>query len=184
MLSPYFDLEPLPSLFSVYLSSVRCFLPSRGKKLTSCSCSSSPSSSVRLYGICCKLTLWVPNCMVVSHNVVGFSSQYWLLLFFLRFWLMLRTASSWAGSDFSRLWCCLPRRWFAVNSPCSSWFSRSSFWGSDFYALFHSSRTVLQFVDFVLSPFPSLFSHLVAAFIAARISCSSPFRHAYHSRFA
>ena len=35
--------------------------------------------------------------MVVSHNVVGFSSQYWLLLFFLRFRLMLKTASPWLG---------------------------------------------------------------------------------------
>ncbi|KAF3525702.1 hypothetical protein F2Q69_00050781 [Brassica cretica] len=46
--------------------------------------------------------------------------------------------------------------------------------------LFKSSRTAPQFADFVLSPFLSLFSHVVAAFIVVRISCSSPFHHAFH----
>ncbi|KAF3604224.1 hypothetical protein F2Q69_00035799 [Brassica cretica] len=43
-----------------------------------CSCSSSPSSPVRLS---------------------GWSGQYWLLLFFLRFQLMLEIASPWVGSE-------------------------------------------------------------------------------------
>ena len=45
-----------------------------------------------------------------------------LVLFFLRFWLKLETTSRWVGSEFSFHWCCFPRRWFAVNSLCSSWF--------------------------------------------------------------
>ena len=81
----------------------------------------------------------------------------WLaLLFFLRFWFILGDASPWAGSEFTRLWWYLPHRWSAVDSPYSSWLSRSSFWRSDFYALFHSSRTIPWFSDFVSSP-PSLY---------------------------
>ncbi|KAF3535261.1 hypothetical protein F2Q69_00019784 [Brassica cretica] len=74
----------------------------------------------------------------------------------LLFWLILGDASPWAGSEFTRLWCYLPHRWSAVDSPYSSWLSRSSFWRSDFYALLHSSRTIPWFSDFVSSP-PSLY---------------------------
>ena len=87
------------------------------------------------------------------------------LLFFLRFWLILGAASPWVGTKFSRLWCCLLRRWFSVNSFCLSWFSRSDFWGSNIYAPFHSSRRVPWFVDFVLSlPF------LLCSFISLQLS--------------
>ena len=48
-----------------------------GSGSPSCSCSSSSSSLVRLYGICCRSSLWVLTCAVVSHDVVGCSSQYW-----------------------------------------------------------------------------------------------------------
>ncbi|KAH0883350.1 LOW QUALITY PROTEIN: hypothetical protein HID58_059446, partial [Brassica napus] len=41
------------------------------------------------------------------------------------------------------------------------------FWCSDLYAFFYSSRT---FADFVSSLFPSLFSHLFAAFIASMVA--------------
>ena len=105
------------------------------------------------------------------------------LLFFLRFWLMLGAASPWVWTKFSRLWCCLPRRWFAVNSPCSSWFSKSGFWWSDIYALFHSSMTVPWFADFDLFPLSSMFFHLVTAFITACISGGSPIRYVCQSKF-
>ncbi|KAF3578485.1 hypothetical protein DY000_02031223 [Brassica cretica] len=42
--------------------------------------------------------------------------------------------------------------------------------------------TVPWFADFVSSPLPSLFSHLVAAFITASISGGSPFRYVCQSR--
>ena len=70
-----------------------------GKRLTSFFCSSSPSSHVRLYGICCRSGLWVFSCSVDSHGIVGYSSWYWLLLFFLRFQLMLGTAYLWLGQS-------------------------------------------------------------------------------------
>ena len=76
-----------------------------------------------------------------------------LVIFFLRFWLRLEITSPWVGSEFSCHWCCIPRRWFAANSLCSSWFLRSEFWWSDFYALFYSSRMAPRFVDFILSLF-------------------------------
>ncbi|KAF3487246.1 hypothetical protein F2Q69_00055190 [Brassica cretica] len=40
-----------------------------------------------------------------------------------------------------------------------------------------NSKTVPWFADFVSSPLPSMFSHLAAAFITARISGDSPFRY-------
>ncbi|KAF3510207.1 hypothetical protein F2Q69_00004776 [Brassica cretica] len=43
-------------------------------------------------------SLGVPSCAVVSRVVLGCSIQYWMLLFFLRFQLMLGTASLWIGS--------------------------------------------------------------------------------------
>ena len=70
-----------------------------GKRLTSFSCSSLPSSPVRLYGICCRSGLWVFSCSVDSHGIVGCSSQYWQVLFFLRFQLMFGTASLWLGQS-------------------------------------------------------------------------------------
>ena len=51
-------------------------------------------------------------------------------------WLILGTTSPWVGSDFSCILCYLPRSWLAVESLCSSWFSKSGFWWSDFYVLF------------------------------------------------
>ncbi|KAF3546386.1 hypothetical protein DY000_02003286 [Brassica cretica] len=39
-----------------------------------------------------------------------------------------------------------------------------------------------QLIDFLSSPFLSLFSHLVALFIAGCVSGGSPFRHVCHSR--
>ncbi|KAF3556027.1 hypothetical protein F2Q69_00013771 [Brassica cretica] len=44
-----------------------------------------------------------------------------------------------------------------------------------------NSRAVPWFADFVSSPLPSLFSHLVAAFITARISGGSHFRYVFQS---
>ena len=105
-----------------------------------------------------------------------------LVLFFLRFWLRLETTSRWVGSAFSCQWCCFPRRWFAVNSLCLSWFSRSVFGDLTSMLFFHSSRMAQRFVDFILSIFISLFSHLAAPFIADHVSCGSPFRHICYSR--
>ena len=93
------------------------------------------------------------------------------LLFFLRFRLMLGTASLWVGSEFSRLWSCFPRRWLTIDSPLSSWFSRYGFWWFDFY----SSRTAPWFDYFVLSTLPSMFPLLIAAFIVACVSLTLPF---------
>ncbi|KAF3534469.1 hypothetical protein DY000_02040357 [Brassica cretica] len=39
------------------------------------------------------------SCAVVPHSLVGWSGQYWLLLFFLRFQMMLEIASPWVGSE-------------------------------------------------------------------------------------
>ncbi|KAH0896541.1 LOW QUALITY PROTEIN: hypothetical protein HID58_046109, partial [Brassica napus] len=47
---------------------------------------------------------------------------------------------------------------------------------------FHNSRMDPRFVDFILSLFISLFSHLVASFIADHVSGGSPFRHICYSR--
>lgn len=109
------------------------------KRLTSVVLFSLPSSHVRLSSIFCRSSLWVLSCVVVSHGVVGCWGQYWLLLFFLRVWLMLGTT--------------FPCRWLAVDSPWSSWFSRSGFCWSNFYVLFHCSRTAPQLVDFFSLPF-------------------------------
>ena len=82
-----------------------------------------------------------------------------LVLFFLRFWLRLETRSRWVGSEFSCHWCYFPRHWFAVNSLCSSWFSRSGFWWSDFYALFQledgSTVCWFHFLSFYIFVFSS-----------------------------
>ncbi|KAF2589465.1 hypothetical protein F2Q70_00040836 [Brassica cretica] len=45
------------------------------------------------------------------------------------------------------------------------------------------SRRALRFADFVSSPFLSLFSHLVAPFIAACVSGGSFFRHIWWQAF-
>ena len=52
-----------------------------------------------------------------------------------------------------------------------------------FFRLFRSLKKVPWFADFVSSPLPSLFSHLVAVFITACISGGSPFRYVCQSRF-
>ena len=83
--------------------------------------------TLRLSGICCRSGLWVSSCVVISRGVVGCFSQYWQLLFFFRFQLMFGTVSLWIGSEFTRLWCYLPRCWLTDNSLCSFWFLRSSF---------------------------------------------------------
>ena len=70
-----------------------------GKRLTCFSCSSFLSWPVKLYGICCRSSLWVFSCAVDSHGIVGYSSQYWLLFFFLRFQLMLGIASPLLGQS-------------------------------------------------------------------------------------
>ena len=49
------------------------------------------------------------------------------LLFFLRFRLMLGTASPWVGSEFSRLWSCFPRRWLTIDSPSRLGFQDMAF---------------------------------------------------------
>ena len=100
---PIFCLKPSPSMYFVYLSGVRCFWPSSNKDSSSCSSSSSPSSPVRLSGICCTSSLGVPSCAVVSLGVVGCFGQYWLLLFFFTFWLMLETASPRLGQSYLSL---------------------------------------------------------------------------------
>ena len=168
-------------MYFVYISRVQCFSPSLGKDSSPCSCFSSASFSVRLSGICYRSGILVSCCAVVSYGVVCYFGQYWS--FFLRFWLKLETTSRWVGSEFSCHWCCFPHRWFAINSLCSSWFSRSDFWWSDFYALFHSSRMAPRFVDFILSLFITLFSHLVAPLIVDHVSCGSPFRQICYSKF-
>ena len=159
-LSPYFDREPSPFMYFVYLSGVRCFSPSPKK------------THIRALILPRLLLLWDYLIFFVN-RVYEFPfvrlfltrcrlfQSILALLFFLRFWLMLEAASPWFGTKFSRLWCCLPRRWFAVNSPCSSWFSRSDFWWSNIYALFHNSRTVPWFADFVSPPLPSYPFHYV-----------------------
>lgn len=156
-------------MYFVYLSGMQSFSPSLGKDSPICSCFSSPFS-VRLYGICYISGILVPCCAVVSRLFLSI-----LVIFFFRFWLRLKTTSRWVGSECSCHWCCLPRRWFAVDSLYSSWFSRSDFWWTGFIALFHSSRMAPRFVDFILSLFISLFSHLVAPFIADHVSGGSPF---------
>ena len=149
-LSPYFDREPSPFMYFVYLSGVRCFSPSPKK------------THIRALILPRLLLLWDYLIFFVN-RVYEFPfvrlfltrcrlfQSILALLFFLRFWLMLEAASPWIGTKFGRLWCCVSRCWFAVNSPCSSWFSRSGFWWSDIYDLFHSSRTVPWFADFVSS---------------------------------
>ncbi|KAH0860529.1 hypothetical protein HID58_088790, partial [Brassica napus] len=47
---------------------------------------------------------------------------------------------------------------------------------------FHNSSMDPRFVDFILSLFISLFSHLVVPFIADHVSGGSPFRHIWYSR--
>ncbi|KAH0925890.1 hypothetical protein HID58_018146 [Brassica napus] len=46
-----------------------------------------------------------------------------------------------------------------------------------------SSRMTPRFIDFILSLFISLFTHLVAAFIADHVSGGSLFRHICYSKF-
>jgi len=181
-LSPIF--WPWVVTIYVFPLHLRCgvLLTITGKRLISVLLFSSPSFSVRLSSICYRSGILVPCCVVVSCGVICYFSQYWSFFFF-RFWLRLETTSCWVGSEFSCHWCCFPRRWFAVNGLCSSWFSSSGFWWSDFYALFHSSRMALRFVDFILSLFVSLFSHLVAPFIVDHVSCGFLFRHICYSRF-
>ncbi|KAF3606080.1 hypothetical protein DY000_02048506 [Brassica cretica] len=53
---------------------------------------------LEISGICCRSGLGVPSCAVVSRVVLGCSIPYWMFLLFLRFQLMLGTASLWAGS--------------------------------------------------------------------------------------
>ncbi|KAH0867913.1 LOW QUALITY PROTEIN: hypothetical protein HID58_074935, partial [Brassica napus] len=65
---------------------------------------------------------------------------------------------------------CISLGWVRLIVLARLGFARSSFWGSDFYALFHSSRTAPQFADFVLSPFPSLFSHLLSSLLASLVA--------------
>ncbi|KAG5388478.1 hypothetical protein IGI04_030019 [Brassica rapa subsp. trilocularis] len=50
------------------------------------------------------------------------------------------------------------------------------------FKIWFFSRMVPQFSDFVYSIFLSLFSHLVALFIAGCVSGGSPFHHVCHSR--
>jgi len=98
VLFPYFDLSrhclcsSLPFWCAVLLTIT-------GKRLTSFSCFSLDSSPVRLYGICCRSDFWVFSCSVDCHGIVGCSSQYWLLIFFFRFQLMLGTVSPWLGQS-------------------------------------------------------------------------------------
>ena len=159
-----------------------CFSPSPEKDSHVCSCSSSPSSPVRLSDIYCRSGSWVLSCVIFFNGVVGCSGQYCMLLFFFRFWLVLWTISlGWVRV--CSLWCCFPRCWLVVSSSCSPWFSRSGFWWSELYALFHNLRTAPQFADFILFPLPSIFSHLITVFFAARFSGGSPFRYVYYSRF-
>ena len=49
---------------------------------------------------------------------------------------------------------------------------KTGFWWYDFCS-FHSSRIAPRFLDFILSLFISLFSHLIAPFIADHVSCGS-----------
>ena len=93
---------------------------------------------------------------------------------------MLGTTSHWFGSEFS----CLPCSWLAVDNPCSSWFSRSDFWWSDFYVLFiargwlHNLLILCSLFFFLCSLISLYFSSLVAS-----LSGGSPFHHVCHSRF-
>ena len=97
-LSPYFKLEPSPSMY--FVTFLVCGASHHHRKKTHIFLLFFlPSSPMRLYGICCRSGLWVFSCSVASHGIVGCSSQYWLLLFFLRFQLMLGTASPWLGQS-------------------------------------------------------------------------------------
>ena len=82
---------------------------------------------------------------------------------------MLGTASLWLGQSLVFF----DVVFFVIGLPSivsARLGSRSSFWCSDFYALFHSSKTAPYFADFVSSPFPSLFSHLFEAFITSLVA--------------
>ena len=167
-------------MYFVYLSGMQCFSPSLGKD--------SPPCSFFLHLLFfCEIIWYLLYFRHINSILCGcflrrcmlFRSI--LVFFFLRFWLRLETTSRWVRSEFSCHWCCFLRRWFAVDSLCSSWFSRSGFWWSYFYVLFHSSRMALRFVDFILPLFIFLFSHLVAPFIADRVSGGSNFRHICYS---
>ena len=106
-----------------------------------------------------------------------------LVLFFFRLWLRLETTSRWIGSEFSCHWCCFPRRWFAVNSLCSSWF-QDLVYGGLTYMLFFIARGWFHGLLISFCLFLSLFfSHLVAPFIVDHVSCDSFFRHICYSRF-
>jgi len=97
-LSPYFKLEPSPSMY--FVTFLVCGASHHHRKKTHIFLLLFlPSSPMRLYGICCRLGLWVFSCSVASHGIVGCSSQYWLFLFFLRFQVMLGTASPWLGQS-------------------------------------------------------------------------------------
>ena len=83
---------------------------------------------------------------------------------------MLGTTSPWVGSEFSFL----PRSWLPADSPCSSWFSRSEFWWSDFYVLFiargwlHSLLILCSLFFFLCFLISLQFSSLVAFLVARR----------------
>ena len=71
-----FLLEPSPSMYFVYISGVDVSYHHRKKTHSRFSCFSSSSSLVRLSDICCRSSLWVLSCAVVSHDVVHCSGQY------------------------------------------------------------------------------------------------------------
>ena len=95
VLSPYFDHESSPSMY--FVTFLVCGASHHHRKNTYIFLLF--FLVFLLYGICCRSGLWVFSFSVDSHGIVGCSSQYWLLLFFLRFQLMLGTASSWLGQS-------------------------------------------------------------------------------------
>ncbi|WZZ52985.1 hypothetical protein YC2023_053092 [Brassica napus] len=94
--------KPSPSIYFVYLSGVRCISPSPEKNhLLLLFFLAFFSFEIIWYLLL--IEFMSSQFWVVSHGIIGCSDQYWLLLFFLRFWLMLGTASPWVGSEFCRL---------------------------------------------------------------------------------
>ena len=99
---PYFGIEPSTSIYFVYLSGMRCFSPSP-KKTHLLLLFFIAFFTLRFLVFVVDRGLGVSSCAVVSRVILGCSIQYWMLLFFLRFQLMLETISPWVESEFSRL---------------------------------------------------------------------------------
>ena len=179
--TPYFDREPSPFMYFVYLSVVRCFSPSPKKY-----------HFLDLV-LSCLLLLWDYLIFIVN-QVYEFSFvrlflthcrlflSILALLLFLRFWLMLGVASLGFGQSLVVFDVVFP----VVGLP-SIVFARIGFQDLAFGDLtsmlsFITRRRFHGLLILLRLPFLMLF-YLVAAFIAVHISGASPFRYVCQSRF-